>query len=202
MVKTADVVAGADIVTTWGNEIRDRTAQVFATAAERDAQWPAPPDGAVSYTADTAALWLRRAGAWAALSTLCHARAYRTADYSIPPTGGIVFPFETVSHDPAQMFDPVRNGFVIPIAGMYLCHGKVLTIAGSEISLTVTLNGATFATEARAPLPGYGVHCTVTDTIPCAVGDLVQIQASAYPDPAAIYAWGSAMNYFTCDLLT
>jgi hypothetical protein len=80
MTKTADVVAGGDIVAPWGNEIRDRTVQVFATAAERDAQWPAPPNGAAAFTSDMSILWSRRAGVWQQVH---------------PPTGPFVAGLET-----------------------------------------------------------------------------------------------------------
>lgn len=60
MAFTPNVIAGDKIQASWGNEIRNRTAQVFATVAERTSQWPNPPDGALSYTADTGWLWVKR----------------------------------------------------------------------------------------------------------------------------------------------
>jgi hypothetical protein len=57
MTKTVDVAAGQKIASTWGNEIRDRSVQVFATPTERDAQWPNPPRGAVCVTVDTDSAW-------------------------------------------------------------------------------------------------------------------------------------------------
>jgi hypothetical protein len=66
MAFTADVAAGQKIASTWGNQgIRDRTIQVFATIAERDAQWPSPPVGAHCITVDSFSMWVRRAGFWA-----------------------------------------------------------------------------------------------------------------------------------------
>lgn len=64
MTKTVDVAANQKIASTWGNEIRDRTRQVFSTPAERDAQWAAPPNGASCVTLDTGTTWQRIAGAW------------------------------------------------------------------------------------------------------------------------------------------
>ena len=58
-VNPGDVIASV-----WGNTTYDQTIQAFDTPAARDAQWPTPKDGAAAYTADTGALWLRRAGAW------------------------------------------------------------------------------------------------------------------------------------------
>lgn len=64
MTKTVDVAANEKIASVWGNEIRDRTIQVFASVAERDAQWPTAPNGAHCVTLDTYTVWQRRAGAW------------------------------------------------------------------------------------------------------------------------------------------
>lgn len=61
---TANVVDGNIILAAWGNEVRDRTLQVFATEAERDAQWAAPPNGAHCVTADTYVIWVREGSAW------------------------------------------------------------------------------------------------------------------------------------------
>ena len=58
-VNPGDVIASV-----WGNTTYDQTIQAFDTPAARDAQWPTPKDGAAAYTADTGALWVRRAGAW------------------------------------------------------------------------------------------------------------------------------------------
>ena len=59
IVNPGDVIASV-----WGNTTFDQTVQAYDTAASRDAQWPTPKDGAVCYTVDAVALWLRRAGAW------------------------------------------------------------------------------------------------------------------------------------------
>ena len=58
------VVSGQTIASAWGNTTYDQTTQVFATAADRSNQWPAPNDGAMSYLADTGTPWQYRAGAW------------------------------------------------------------------------------------------------------------------------------------------
>lgn len=66
MAFTPNVVDGNIILASWGNEIRDRTRQVFATPAERDAQWAAPPNGATCVTLDKFDIWDRIAGVWKA----------------------------------------------------------------------------------------------------------------------------------------
>ena len=61
---TPNVVANTPIASTWGNEIRDRSVQNFATAAERSAQWIAPPEGAVSYLRDVDRVEVWNGTAW------------------------------------------------------------------------------------------------------------------------------------------
>jgi len=51
MTKTVDVVAGQNTLAAWGNEIRDRTIQVFATTTERDSAYPIPNRGQCCYVA-------------------------------------------------------------------------------------------------------------------------------------------------------
>jgi hypothetical protein len=61
---TANVAAGQTAMDTWGNEIRDRSCQVFASAAERD-QWAAPIGAlAAVVTGSEAVLYQRRNNAW------------------------------------------------------------------------------------------------------------------------------------------
>ena len=55
---------GDTILSAWGNTTFDQTVECFASAADRDAQWPTPQDGAVAYLADSGTVWLRRLGIW------------------------------------------------------------------------------------------------------------------------------------------
>lgn len=64
MALIPNVVPQTRITSVWGNLIRDRTVEAFATKAELDAQWSAAPDGAVAITLDTSRLWVRRGGLW------------------------------------------------------------------------------------------------------------------------------------------
>lgn len=67
MTKTADVVAGQMLDPAWGNEVRDRAIQIFASVAERDGQWINPPNGTTCITTDTNTRWTRFSGAWYAM---------------------------------------------------------------------------------------------------------------------------------------
>lgn len=59
---------GDTILSTWGNTTYDQTVQTYLSTTDRDAQWPAPKDGAVAYTQDTGTVWVRRAGLWIQLA--------------------------------------------------------------------------------------------------------------------------------------
>jgi hypothetical protein len=74
---TPDVAAGELIQSAWGNEIRDRTVQHFATAAERDG-WIGPPDGAMAVTTDNNLLWQYNGTAWVAFPSGPHTRVTNT----------------------------------------------------------------------------------------------------------------------------
>lgn len=77
---TPNVVANTPIVSTWGNTIRDQTVMPFTNAAERAAQWVAPPTGAVSYLRDTNSLEAFNGAAWVNLTgpaMIPHAAARR-----------------------------------------------------------------------------------------------------------------------------
>lgn len=67
MALTPNVVAGAPILSAWGNEIRDRTVQRFASAAARTSGWVAPPVGASSVLDDTpGVVWVYTGTTWLA----------------------------------------------------------------------------------------------------------------------------------------
>lgn len=84
---TNNVVDGNIILAAWGNEIRDRTAQVFATAAERDSQWAAPPNGALAVTLDTGRLWRRLAAKWVPDRALVTEGAANSGQIGVTATG-------------------------------------------------------------------------------------------------------------------
>lgn len=110
MSKTLDVVAGNIIDDAWGNEIRDRTLQVFATAAERDSQWATAPDGSTCITVDTYARWIRRAGAWEPMWP-------RVVGYANPAAPGGTFGSTAVDVTGATVSVPLYPGHRYQIFG-------------------------------------------------------------------------------------
>lgn len=55
---------GSPIASAWAQDVSTRVLQRFANVAERNALYPAPPDGAECVTLDTYTFWLSHAGAW------------------------------------------------------------------------------------------------------------------------------------------
>lgn len=84
---TGNVVDGALIASAWGNEIRDRTLQVFQTVVERNAGWANPPDGAHCVTLDTYTMWQRRGGTWVGSPVYADAGAVQSGDKNLPGGG-------------------------------------------------------------------------------------------------------------------
>lgn len=64
MPEIPDVVTGETITTEWGNDIRDRVIQRYATAAARTASVPSPTEGDLSYLNDTNAVYVFTGAAW------------------------------------------------------------------------------------------------------------------------------------------
>lgn len=64
MARQADVVAGAPILASWGNTLRDRSIVPFTSAAERTSQWLTPAEGAMSYLADVDTVYVYTGSAW------------------------------------------------------------------------------------------------------------------------------------------
>ena len=100
MGKTIDVAPGGKITSAWGNEIRDRSNQVFATEAERNSQWAASaaPVGATSVTTDTGLRWQKVGTAWVPAMGSVPAfatTAARDAAWPSPPNGALCVTTDT-----------------------------------------------------------------------------------------------------------
>lgn len=66
MPEIADVIPDTTIAVEWGNDIRDRTIQRYASAAARTAAHPTPTEGDLSYLEDTNAIYVYDGAAWVA----------------------------------------------------------------------------------------------------------------------------------------
>ncbi len=70
MAEIDDVVPGEPIEASWGNPIRDRTVQRYATAAERDVENPIPTAGDLAYLEDTFVVQFFTGADWVILQTV------------------------------------------------------------------------------------------------------------------------------------
>ena len=78
----------------WGNPIWDQSVNCFASAADRDTQWPSPHDGSVAFQADTQTLWVHKAGAW-------HGLPMGVVGVAIGPTTAVSISSGTVYNTPS-----------------------------------------------------------------------------------------------------
>jgi len=67
MPEMPDVIPGADVDADWGNLIRSRTIQRYASVAVRTSQNPSPQDGDMSYLADVDEISFFDGAAWRVL---------------------------------------------------------------------------------------------------------------------------------------
>ena len=75
MPEQPNVIPGADVEADWGNLIRDRTVQRYASVAVRTSQNPSPQAGDLSYLADTGTIEYWDGAAWVLLVTPAQADA-------------------------------------------------------------------------------------------------------------------------------
>lgn len=64
MPEIPDVIATEPITVEWGNDIRDRVVQRYATISERSSESPSPGAGDLSYLADSGDVAVYHSGAW------------------------------------------------------------------------------------------------------------------------------------------
>ena len=64
MAEIPNVVGGEIITDEWGNDIRDRTVQRYATVAARTAAHPSPIEGDLSYLQDSNTVDVYNGTAW------------------------------------------------------------------------------------------------------------------------------------------
>lgn len=125
---TSDVHPGDVVASPWGNEIRNRSLQAFASTAERDAQWANPPNGAlcVVLTGTDGVIYQRRAGSWAAMHL-----------YGLFTEQGIEVKTGSVQVDAGNV--AVTNGNVsIGTGSLSVIGAGGVTVANGQASITAT----------------------------------------------------------------
>ena len=127
---------------TWGNPVWDQSVNCFASAADRDAQWPSPHDGSVCYTVDQAVLWLRMGGIWKVVSAAIHAGMYRGAAFNVNNTLVAAAPFDTAEpgSTPGMVSGLSTSAarFLITVPGRYLFCASISY--APTVALTMYIN--------------------------------------------------------------
>jgi hypothetical protein len=173
---------GDQIVSTWGNTTFDQTMEVFDTAAQRDAQWATPHDGALAYTLDTQTAWLRRSGAWITVmptpAAIIRARAYKGAAQGCTGSAFQIITFDTFDYGNTYFSGGV---FTVPAggAGDYLITAGVLyDAATTRANITIFINGAQRSLGPNNVLAGAAFESrAVNDVLACNAGDTIDIRS-------------------------
>lgn len=143
-----NVVAGAPILSSWGNTIRDRSVMVFDTAAQRDTQIPAPTAGMVCYVLATGELLQYSGVAWRKPWNLPWGDLGSFAQTANVAAGGAGF--VTLTGATAALTMPANRR--IRVDGLGLANGDTANMRGS---LQVIANAAAVG------LPGIALTSVV-----------------------------------------
>jgi hypothetical protein len=164
------------IQSAWGNLVFDQSTNQFLSVADRDTQWPAPPDGVVCYTAAEATWWARLAGVW--VDTGIGVRAgcrYYTTTYtsSATPNTPTIIHYTNKVFDQANAYNTNTGLYTCPRAGLYLvlCKASVNLGAAGNFQGMVYKNGVDDAMELRPVTPSGFSQPEVVDLVTCAAGD-------------------------------
>lgn len=122
----ANVVAGAPILSSWGNTIRDRTVMVFATTAERDSSIGAPTAGMECFVTATNTLYIHNGTSWWPYPRGMLAQGSATANTGTTTTN------VTWITLPAVTMDAVRR-VKLSAYGVLQCAGAIGDTAALEI---------------------------------------------------------------------
>jgi len=152
----------------------------FASVAQRDTQWAAPPRGAMCVTTDTNCRWLFDGTVWRALYGA--KRAYRNAAQNIATGVWTVLNCDATrwANDPAGIcnWETAGAGWRIARAGIYRVDftiGNYGAAAGRRAVLFL-LNGANYSYNGMTVGATIMIGLSHTDTFNCVANDLIQIQ--------------------------
>lgn len=140
--------AGKPIEAGWGDSVSESVMQRFSSAADRDAKWISPPDGALAYHDDQP--WLRVGGAWGGFAPVPAGSVFSTIAV-VAPIGYLLLDGSTVVG--GQTLYP-KLWLVIPAAwksGVNIvlpdARGRTIVGAGAGGGLTNRPIGSVFGEE-------------------------------------------------------
>ena len=173
------VAPGQTIGSEWGNAVWNQSMNRFASPADRDTQWPTPPNGAVCVTLDTGTPWFRYNGVWTSM-VISARMAYFRGSFRIQGqniVNGVPMNYPIID-DTHAAWD--ANGFFhAPSTGTYsIVAQSKCGSAGVGLGLQLLVNGAVAAaTGGTAPVAFGSVLLSYARKL--TKGDTVAIQSIA-----------------------
>jgi len=177
---TPNVVANTPILSTWGNETRDRAMQVFATIAERSSQWPTPPNGAHCFVTATGSVYVYAGGAWVWMAgTPLGARLTMVGAVSVPNASPYTVAWDTVSwNNGTTTATGGSAGITVLETGIYLVTANVILSyngASAMSRLQLQVNGVASGDTAvqMVGTATIGLGLTIAHTLSLTAGQKV-----------------------------
>jgi len=151
---TANVVASTPITSAWGNEIRDRTVQRFASFAELTSSWTSPGEGAVAYLTDVNSLHAYNGSAWVAITP-------RSATVATTVTTSATA-YTSLSGGPAVTLQTGPSALVTLTGNLSIPGGANSVFMACAVSGATTLAATDDASLAFALIPGVAAQCSAS----------------------------------------
>lgn len=139
------VAPGQTVASSWGNTVFDQSVMCFASAADRDNQYPsaARHPGAIVYVEDVKQLQVWDGAAWRQVPVAadCYFRMVRTTTMTFPADGQQIGVWETEEVDAQGVATPNTNGGYVtaPRSGRMWFAGRVCFSVGTGASTGVDL---------------------------------------------------------------
>ena len=180
-----------DLITSnWGNATYRQTMVVFATVADRNAQWTNAADGAICYTLDTGTAWIRRIAQWVPLTAgRYQVRATRAAAFTFPATANqvvnLIYDTKAAGTDPTNAYNTATGVYTCPAAGVYFVRmsWSLVGTAGTLGLWNIVHNGAAEAAAniPVAPTSNAAMIFGTSTLCQCAAGDTISFNGSCSP---------------------
>lgn len=164
----------------------------FATVAERDSKWTAPPAGALALTTDFGLLWRRTASAWVLAAPGPRVSASRSVAQNLG-TAAWGSPSWVETSDPFGMHDDATNPtrFTIPagMAGWWLCVASL-----AFASNATGLRGVGWQINGAATQWGTQLHNAISGSMTITSTALLVVNAGDYVELFAYQSSGATLS--------
>lgn len=113
------VAPGQTIASAWGNTVFDQSVLVFASPADRDAQWPTPHDGSMCFTSDMGIFWVRRAGGWSIMGPTVAGRMKQNGTDAISTSAWSQILHMAADYTVGNGWQVTNGALIVPVTGRY-----------------------------------------------------------------------------------